>query len=286
MVTQSNHFEIQMEAMDNRQKLVTKINELIQKLDHTFGDEFKVESFLKNSYEMQDNFGSNNLPKDEFSNSTLNINNNFPYYYPLFSPVVKKETIIINERSKDKSDEEKEKEKDYFNKIIGTVLISGVSFGAVWLFSKDGYVTLLRSGVEKDITDIEWLSLRNGDFNKIERAISTCKEWLYNYKRRISYSFFSKVGLIGSGFAIGTSMFLSSPLLIYSAIGTGTISGCYIFWNYLTYDNLEPNREFNKLMNNLYEAGNSIYQDSGQPAPSAPPFESGQMNEPGSYKIH
>lgn len=166
------------------------------------------------------------------------------------------------EEESEEEKEEKKKQEDFKNKLWGTVIISGASIIATWVFSKDGFVGLWRYSIEHDINQIEVFNLRNGNDQKVDEAVIKCKEWLDAYRSRVRKPFYAKLGMFGSSLSAGASFFFNTPYLFFGSILAGTASGCYYLWNKWGYDNMDREaRLFFEMMDRLKKAQTGLGEE-------------------------
>lgn len=225
---------MQFQQQINRENLKNKVEQLLLQLQTEFDyndDDYKYQTHPKSS---------SNLPEPQIAESTtsnITVNTFPPYYPPNYNIINVNNGSNYKLRNRNSDKKEKKEENNVESKVIGTIIISGISFAAVWVFAKDGYLTLIRSGINNQIDTIRDLSLTSGDYPIVNSAIDSCKEWYNKRKQRTTNSFYSKVGLIGSGLALGSGIFFGAPVVIFGSVAGATASGCYMFWNHLTRSN-------------------------------------------------
>ncbi|SNW62796.1 Transmembrane domain-containing protein [Orpheovirus IHUMI-LCC2] len=232
--------------MDNREELYTSINSLIGKLQLLFSKDYNVTVLPPH----------NNDQRNEHSTLYNSSYNNYIFYG---------DTIVHNKCKKENI--KNSSEDDSTNKVLGTVIVASATVAATWVFSKDGYVKLLRSGVSRDLQNIKDKStsfLLNSNalesYREIDKAIEQCSRWLQKYTNRTRWNFLNKVGLFVSTLILGVGVFFSSPIVVSTACLGGLGSGCYMLWNKLDEVGEHSKLEEIGLYNNsLY----SLYQISG-----------------------
>jgi len=300
----------------SKEELVGEINRIVLKLQELFGDEYNIDCKFKAAYTPQNIQNEEKTVKIEHHHHHHNDYN--PWLFPVGYHNNERSQIVINNNSpnnnqvvekknneikKDEDDEEKRKKREqdeFTNKVIGTIIITGVTFAATILFSKDGFMTLQRSGLQDDLIQIERLSYQSGNYEQVQKSLEDCKKWIQLYEDRKKYPFYAKIGTVMGGIGLGAGLFLSAPAVVLGGVGVGTASGCYMIWNYFDRKNsINKSIEqetFNKVVNSLSNANsllcsgqnfeyhppqdneqNPTYPDlnfnpSGGKVPSAPPY--------------
>jgi hypothetical protein len=161
------------------------------------------------------------------------------------------------------------------------LVISGVSLIGTVVFATDGYVTLKRSRISKNLEEIEEMSQLIGKFNDVHDTVEKCKKWLKHYEQRTKPVFWSKVGLIASGITFGIGTFMSNDKTKNAAIVGSVLSGCYMLWLAFTRSDSKDkeSRYFNDAVSSINDAKLTIANPAyvaqapfnpGYAAPSAP----------------
>jgi len=84
--------------------------------------------------------------------------------------------------------------------------------------------------------------------------------WKETYINRTKPKFYSKLGCISSSLSGFGGIYLSSgPILMGGIIGI-TVSGCYLFWKYLTEKTTTDADDYNLIINKLNEIREIIHE--------------------------
>jgi hypothetical protein len=228
-------------------KLVNKLQLLTDKLNDMFGSEYRLVH--------------SEQPAPRLSHVTY-VHHTYPWFYPWYPP-----SHNCNERKP--TDDEDDDDIDY-DRVTTTIFVGGFSLIATFVFATDGYVKLWRSAIADDIDEISALSQGVGKFNDVADAIQKLKLWIACYEQRTKHTFYSKLGIFGSGLAFGIAIYTKNKNAMTCFTATGIASGCYMLWNYLTAD--ENHNTENVYFNEANASINNTKWVLSNIPPSAPNY--------------
>ena len=235
--------------MDQNQELLDQLQSTVDKLIDIFGDEYQI-TYVESPQRVQ------NITHVTHVHHTYTYPWYYSWYYPWYYP--DHHCCHKNEKTnKRKKEEDEEKEENQgSNGVAGMIIIGGVTLIGTILFATDGYVTLQRSQIGKNIEDISDTSQTIGKFNNVHDTIEKCQKWIKHYEQRTKPIFWSKVGLIASGLAFGIGMFTSNNNVKNAAIGGTLLSTCYLLWQKLSKSDSKnkESRLFNDAVSSINNA--------------------------------
>jgi len=263
----------------SKEQLKEKISNLIHKLDDLFGNEYNIEVAqppYNPSIHVERSQRSQRSGRTTIHHHHHHHSHTIPWMYWPNSPTYVTNNhyhVSSSQRRKIKKrdeDDEEEKKPDYFT---GGVILTGVSFVATFVFSKDGYIKMWRSNLKNDLDEILNLGHECQTFEDVEDAVLKCEEWINQYEKRTKPSFWDKVGLTVAGLALGVGAMFSKNELMMGGTGLGVLSGCHLLWNNLDFTSghkrKQEGRQLNTAIGLLYTSKGTIerkeYEQLHQP---------------------
>ena len=208
------------------------IDKVINKLNIFFGKEYEESSLYHHSpvnpETLEDKINNLNHKID-----MINNNNNrsyvysppfWNYWYPFYFPSsTTTNHHYYNTTTKQKDDKEEENKKNN-NITFGIIILSVVTVISAWVFAKDGYFILLRSGIEKDVKKLEMYGHKNNCSKDVSNVIINYNKWLKEYKKRVKKDLYIKSSLMLSGVTTATGFILSNNYVVGGGIIASIIS--------------------------------------------------------------
>jgi hypothetical protein len=173
--------------------------------------------------------------------------------------------------------EEKERQEKKHTKIAAVVLGVGASFLGTFLVATDEYSQFCRLQLDEKMKVLATISQEVTD-KKLNLFLETYEVWKKLFEQRTKPQRVAKV--TGSAALVGMAggFFIASSTLAMTGLIGATVSGCYLFWKYLTLTKSGEEQVFKNfqaqledLLDREVRIGLGEGCEGCSPVPSAPP---------------